>query len=68
MLLKICSEKIEFLLAAQLMRKSELANLCGICRQSLSLILKRGTCEPRTAGKIAAGLGVSVSDIADEEV
>ena len=35
-------------------------------RQNISTIIRRGTCEPRTAGKLAAGLGVSVLEIIAE--
>lgn len=43
-----------------------LAARCGISRQNLSTIIRRGTCTPVTAAKLAAGLGVSVSDIIKE--
>lgn len=58
--------KLEVLLAERGMTKANLAVSCGMSRQSISTILKRGTCEPRTAGKLAAGLGVSVEDIRRE--
>lgn len=58
--------KLEVLLAERGMTKAKLADSCGMSRQSISTILKRGTCEPRTAGKLAAGLGVSVEDIRRE--
>ena len=45
-----------------------LAALCGISRQNISTVLRRGTCTPVTAGKLAAGLGVPVADIIGEEV
>lgn len=34
----------------------------------ISALIRRGKCEPRTAGKLAAGLGVPVSAIIAEEV
>lgn len=55
--------KVETLLAERGMTKSALAEVCGISRQNISTIVRRGTCEPKTAGKLAAGLGVPVSDI-----
>jgi len=55
--------RIERILAETGATKSALAEKCGLSRQSVSTIVRRGTCEPRTAGKLAAGLGVSVSDI-----
>ena len=58
--------KIEVLLAKAGITKTELANRCGVSRQNISTIVKRGTCEPRTLGKLAAGLGVSVSELTEE--
>ena len=55
--------KIETLLAERGMTKKDLADACGISRQNISTIVRRGTCEPKTAGKLAAGLGVPVTDI-----
>lgn len=55
--------RIERILAETGATKSALAEKCGLSRQSVSTIVRRGTCEPRTAGKLAAGLGVSVAEI-----
>ena len=55
--------KIETLFAERGMTKKDLAVECGISRQNISTIVRRGTCEPKTAGKLAAGLGVLVTDI-----
>ena len=55
--------KIETLLAERGMTKKDLAVECGISRQNISTIVRRGTCEPKTAGKLASGLGVHVADI-----
>lgn len=46
---------------------AEYAARCGISRQNVSTIIRRGTCEPKTAGKLAAGLGVPVADIIKQE-
>lgn len=59
----INSIRIESILAERDMTKAALAEKCGLSRQSVSTIVRRGTCEPRTAGKLAAGLGVDVADI-----
>lgn len=61
--MNISTNRIESILADRGMTKSALANMCGVSRQNLSTIIRRGTCEPRTAGKLAAGLGVDVADI-----
>jgi len=55
--------KLETMLAERGLTKSAYAKNCGISRQNISTIIRRGTCEPKTAGKLAAGLGVSVADI-----
>lgn len=57
---------IDLMLAEKGLTQKELAARCGISRQNVSTILRRGTCEPKTAGKLAAGLGVSVADIVKE--
>lgn len=64
----ISTVKIETLLAKHGMTKAALAQKCGISRQNISTIIRRGTCEPKTAGKIAAGLGVQVEEILREGV
>jgi len=62
----INTTKIETLLAKRGMTKAALAQKCGISRQNISTIIRRGTCEPKTAGKIAVGLGVQVEEILKE--
>lgn len=64
--MKISATKIETILAERDMSKSALAEASGIARQNISIILRRGTAEPKTVGKLAAGLGVSVADLIDE--
>lgn len=63
--MNISAIRIETLLAERGMTKATLAERSGLCRQNISTIIRRGTCEPKTAGKLAAGLGVAVSDIAE---
>lgn len=58
--------KIKIMLAEMGMTRAELGVRCGISRQSISTILTRGTCEPKTAGKLAKGLGVQVQEICKE--
>lgn len=57
---------IETKLAELGLTKKALAENCGISAQNVSTIIRRGTCEPKTAGKLAAGLGISVADIIKE--
>jgi plasmid maintenance system antidote protein VapI len=65
--MNISASKIDIFLAKRGMTKAELAEGIGLHRQNISTILRRGTCEPRTAGKLAAGLGVSVEEIIAKE-
>lgn len=63
--MKISRVKIEALLAEHGWTKTAYSEKCGISRQNISTIVLRGSCEPRTAGKLAAGLGVPVMEILD---
>lgn len=58
--------KIETILAERSMTKTALAEACGVSRQNISTIVRRGTCEPKTAGKLASGLGVDIAEIIKE--
>ena len=64
--MNINATKIETRLAELGITKAVLAERCGVSRQSISTIVRRGTCEPRTAGKLAAGLGVDIAEITKE--
>ncbi len=66
--MNIDTMKAEIVLAEKGMTKGELSAKSGISRQNLSAILKRGVCTPKTAGKLAAGLGVPVVDIMEARV
>lgn len=57
------AHKIEIILANRDITKTQFAKKCGLSKQSVSTILRRGTCEPKTAGRLAAGLGVDVNEI-----
>lgn len=59
--------KIETRLAEMGITKAVLAERCGVSRQNISTIIRRGTCEPKTAGKLAMGLGVDVVEILGKE-
>lgn len=63
----ISTPKVELLQAEQGLTNAVLAERSGISRQSVSTILRRGTCSPVNAGKLARGLGVSVADIIEKE-
>ncbi|SCI15739.1 Helix-turn-helix [uncultured Flavonifractor sp.] len=64
--MNISTTKIETLLAERGMTKAALSESCGISRQNISTIIRRGTCEPKTAGKLALGLGVPVAELIEE--
>lgn len=66
--MKLNSFAIETMLAECGMTKAQLADKCGMSRQNISIIIRRGTCEPKTAGKLARGLGIPVSEILEREV
>ena len=59
----INTQQVEIILAQQGISKATLAMRCGLSRLNISTVIRRGTCEPKTAGKLAAGLGVQVNDI-----
>lgn len=65
--MKINVHKITVILAEKEMTRSIFAAQSGVSRQSVSTILTRGTCEPKTAGKLAKALGVDVAEIIKEE-
>lgn len=65
--MKIKAQYIELMLAEKGLTKAAFAANCGISRQNVSTIIRRGTCEPKTAGKLAAGLGVSVAELIQKE-
>ena len=56
---------IETVMAERGMTQAMLAKSSGISKQSICTILRRGTCVPRNAGKLAAGLGVPVVEIVE---
>ena len=63
--MKISAVRIETRLAELGMTKASLAERCGVSRQSVSTVIRRGSCEPKTAGKLAAGLDIEVKDIVE---
>lgn len=61
--MEIDALKVKILLAEQEMTQAQLADMCSVTRQNISRILANGRCNHATAGKIAAGLGLHVSEI-----
>ena len=66
--MEISKKAIEMILADQQLDKSKLSEKMGCNRSWLSLVINRGTCRPSTAGRIAKGLGVKVSEILKAEM
>lgn len=64
--MKLDVMRIVLILAERGMTKAELAARSGVSRQQISTIMGRGTCAPKTAGKLAAGLGIPVAEITKE--
>ena len=58
---------IEIMAARKGMKIGQLADKAGMCRQNLSTIKNRGPCTALTACKIAAALGVDVTEIVEQE-
>ena len=55
--------KIYRLMAEQNWTQTDLARRSGISRQWLSNVLRRGTCHPNTAFRIARALGAELEEI-----
>lgn len=58
---------IKLLIAESELSFAKLAEKAGVDRSALYNTIRKGTCTPRTAGKIAHALGVSVADIVTRE-
>lgn len=62
----IRTQHIETLMAEQGLTKKALAKKSGISAQNVSTVIRRGTAEPKTVGRLAMGLGVSVGEITQQ--
>lgn len=65
--MKINSFRINSLLAKQGLTQAELARRAGMTKQATCALIRRGTCEPRTAGKIASALNIDVEELIQKE-
>lgn len=65
--MKLNTTKIALILADREMTRAALAEQCGLSRQNISTILTRGTCEPKTMGKLAKGLGIDPAELIKED-
>lgn len=64
--MNISKQKIELLQARQGLGVGDFAEKAGVSRQNISTLKLRGTCRPVTAAKLAAALGVDVTEIMEE--
>lgn len=65
--MRINAHSVRIMLARREMTSAELASKAGLCKQAISTIMTRGTCEPKTLGKIARALEVDVEDLIAKE-
>lgn len=63
----IRTQRIEALMAEQGLTKKALAEKSGMSAQNVSTVIRRGTAEPKTVGRLAVGLGVSVAEIIQQQ-
>lgn len=63
----IDTRKFDIALARNIMTKSELAEGAGISRQRLQSILNSKNVSPVSVGRIAAALGVDVTEIISDD-
>jgi len=65
-LLTLSKKKILVLLAERGMTTAGLARRAGVAASNMSQLLNRGTCMPKTAGRIAAALNCRVQDVIED--
>ena len=65
-MMELNTRRVDVLLAERGMKRKNLAEASGLSKSNLSTVLRRGTCTTSTAGRIARGLGVSVTEIIRE--
>ena len=65
--MRVYKNKIELIMAEKGLSAIEVSKRSRISPQTFSTIKLRGTCTPATAGKLAHGLGVDVSEILKED-
>lgn len=66
-MMKLSGAAILRLRAEQKLTLTDLAQKCGVSRATLSNITRGCPCSPVTAGKIADGLGVPVTEIMERK-
>lgn len=64
--MKINKEKLEISMARAQLNRNTLSEKSGIPVPTICNVYKRGTCKPATVGRIAAALGVDVTEIIEQ--
>ena len=64
--MRIDRKKLAFLMFEKEMTTTDLHNKCGVSRQTLCYIRNGKSCSDATGRKIAAALGVPVTDILED--
>ena len=64
--MKISRKKMEIAMARAQLNRDALAQKAGMPRTSFYNVYSRCTCKPATAGRIAAALGVDVTEILED--
>lgn len=61
--MKLDVYRIKIIMAEKRLNKTSLASNAEMTRNGVTYVLKKGTAEPATVGKLAAALGVPVEEI-----
>ena len=67
-LINISQKEINLVCARKEMSLNELSKHSGVTAQNIRALLKRGSCRPKTLGRIARALGVDPAELIDEGV
>lgn len=65
--MKLNVKNIEVKMAEQGLTQLALAAKSGMCATVISRAFKRGTADPKTVGRLAQGLGISVAEVIADE-
>ncbi len=64
--MKVNKRKLEIAMARAELNRNQLAEKANIPLPTICTAVRRGTCKPATAGRIAKALGVDVTEIIDQ--
>lgn len=65
--MKVDKRKLEISMARAQLNKYDLAEKAGMPIPTINTVCSRGGCKPATVGRIAAALGVDVTEIIADE-